>query len=141
MEKKIEMSVLLQTRLAPDQFPLSKQIQIASDVAKLCAGRLAGSEYPSFEDQEKTIEEFYQRIDKTLAYLETIKPEQFAQYESKTVQFPWNPGHHLDGKTYLNLYAVPNFYFHLTTAYSILRSSGVELGKGDFLFELPWKKN
>lgn len=139
--KKIDMSVLFQTRLAPDQFPLSKQIQITADVAKFSAARLSGIEAPGFEDKEQTLEEFMQRIDKTISFLEKFNEESFSDYETKIIRFHWNPGMHLDGKTYLNLYAIPNFYFHLTTAYSILRHCGVEIGKGDYLFQLPWKKD
>lgn len=139
--KKIDMSVLLQTRLAPDQFPLSKQIHITCDTAKFCAARLTGVEAPAFDDKEQTLEEFNARIDKTIAFLEKFRPEQFADWENKVVRFHYRPGYSLDGKTYLSAHAIPNFYFHLTTAYSILRASGVDLGKNDFLYELPWKQD
>ena len=138
--KKIEMSVLLQTRLAPDQFPLIRQIQISTDLAKGCAFRLTGVEAPVFEDKDQTCDELLQRIDKTISYLQTIKPEQFEGYEKKTVKFPWKPGVYLEGKPYLVQHALPNFYFHITTAYAILRHCGVELGKGDFLGEQSWMR-
>lgn len=137
--KKIDATVLLQTRLAPDQFPLMKQIQVTTDVAKGCAARLSGAEAPVFEDKEQTLDEAFQRIDKTIAFLQKFKVEDFKDYESKTVRFPWHPGKHLTGKDYLIQHAVPNFYFHLVTAYSILRASGVDLGKADFLGSQNWK--
>ncbi len=139
--KKVDMEVLFSTRLVPDQFPLSKQIQIACDGAKFCVSRLTGVEPPAFEDNEVTVEEFYDRIDKTIAFLKTVTEEQFQDYESKTVRFYWNPGMYLDGKSYLIQHAIPNFYFHLTTAYSILRASGVELGKPDYLGKQNWQKD
>jgi len=137
--RKIEMSVLLQSRLAPDQFPLGKQVQIACDTAKSCAARLAGLTAPTFEDSEKTVEEFLDRIDRSVEYLREFKPEQFQGYEKRKISFPWSPGHFLDGHNYLVQHAIPNFYFHLATAYSILRFNGVDLGKKDFLGDQNWK--
>lgn len=137
--KKIDVGILLQTRLVPDQFPLLKQIQIATDTAKGCVARLSGTEAPVFEDKEQKLEEIFQRIDKTLSFLGKFGTEDFKEYESKTVRFPWHPGKYMGGKDYLLQHAIPNFYFHMTTAYSILRASGVELGKGDFLGEQNWK--
>lgn len=139
--KKVGMDVLFNTRLVPDQFPLSKQIQIACDSAKFCASRLTGVEPPAFEDNEQTVGEFYDRIDKTIAFLKTVTENQFQDYETKSVSFYWNPGMYLDGKSYLIQHAIPNFYFHLTTAYSILRASGVELGKPDYLGKQNWQKS
>lgn len=139
--KKVEMDVLFNTRLVPDQFPLSKQIQIVCDSAKFCASRLTGAEPPAFEDNEQTVDEFYDRIDNTIAFLKTITEEQFEGFESKTISFYWNPGMHLDGKSYLIQHAIPNFYFHLATAYSILRASGVDLGKSDYLGKQNWQKD
>lgn len=137
--KKIDMGVFLQTRLAPDMFPLSKQVQIATDIAKGCMARLTKTTAPTFEDNEQTFEQFIERIDKTIAYIETIKPEQFKEFETAKIEFFWNPGKHLNGKDYLIQHAVPNFYFHVTTAYAILRSNGIDLGKGDYLGEQNWK--
>lgn len=137
--KKIDMSVLLQTRLAPDQFPLGKQIQITCDGAKFCASRLTGIEAPRFEDKETTLDEFMTRIDKTITFLQTITPGQFEGYEKKTARFHWRPGFYMEGKNYLIQHAIPNFYFHLATAYSILRASGVDLGKADYLGAQDWK--
>lgn len=138
--KKIDSSVLLQTRLAPDQFPFVRQIQIATDNAKGCVARLTDVKTPVFEDNEKTMDELMARIDKTVAFLNTIKPEDFKGYESKKASFPWYPGMYLEGKDYLVQHLLPNFYFHVTTAYSILRNNGMELGKGDYLGEQNWKK-
>lgn len=136
--KKIEPTVLFQTRLAPDQFPFIRQIQIATDNAKGCVARLSGKEAPVFEDKEQTLDELFQRLDKTISFLEKFNADDFKDYESKTIRFPWYPGKHLTGKAYLVQHAIPNFYFHMTTAYSILRASGVELGKGDFLGQQEW---
>ncbi len=137
--KKIDMGVLFQSRLAPDQFPLSRQIQIACDNAKMTAARMAGVEAPSFEDNEQTLEQFVTRIDKTIAFLEKFSADQFKDFESKKISFFWNPGFYLDGRTYMSQYALPNFYFHLTTAYSILRSCGLDLGKRDYLNQVNWQ--
>jgi uncharacterized protein len=139
--KKVDFSVLLQTRLAPDQFPLSRQIQIACDVAKTCCATLAGLPAPAMEDKEQTLEELMERIDRTLAFLQTINAEQFSNFEKRTFTSARRPGLHLEGRDYLHQHAIPNFYFHMTTAYSILRSNGVELGKRDYLGDPSWKKD
>lgn len=140
-KKKIQPEVLLETRLAPDQFPLGRQIQIACDNAKGCVARLSNTDAPVFEDNEQTLAEFTTRIDKTIEYIKKFKAEQFGNFDQCTVRFPWYPGKHMDGRTYLVQHAIPNFYFHMTTAYSILRANGVELGKGDFLGAQDWKKD
>lgn len=137
--KKIEMETFFQTRLAPDMFPLGRQIQIACDNAKGAAARLTGVTAPVFEDTEKTFDDYIARIQKTMAFLEGFKPEQFAGYETKVIEFPWYPGKYLTGKDYVAQYALPNFYFHMSAAYMILRANGVDLGKGDFLSNLNWK--
>lgn len=137
--KKIDMSVLLGTRLIADQFPLSKQIQITCDTAKMFIGRLTNLEVPKFEDKEQTLDEFMTRIDNTIAVLEKVKPEDFKGYEAKKITSSFKPGMVMDGKTYLISHAIPNFNFHFTTAYSILRSNGVEIGKNDYLGPI-WKQ-
>lgn len=137
--KKIDVNVFFSMRLAPDMFPLSKQIQIVSDNAKGIIGRLSSKPAPSFEDNEQTYEQFIERINKTMSYLESIKSEDFSGCESKKAEFPWHPGKCLEAKDYVIQHALPNFYFHLTTAYAILRSNGVELGKTDFLGNQNWK--
>lgn len=138
-QKKVDFSVLAQTRLVPDQFPFGRQIQIASDNAKGCAARLAGVESPKMEDTEQTYEEFVARIDRTLAFLDSIDPARLEGYESRKVSFPWSRNHHLTGRDYLVQHAIPNFYFHVATAYSILRSVGVDLGKRDYLGKQNWQ--
>ena len=132
--KKIEPTVLINSRLYPDMFSLVRQVQIASDAAKGCGARLAGLEPPKFEDNEATFPELLTRIDKTIAYLETLKPEQINGSEQKTItlQIRKNTLTFL-GMPFLLNFALPNFYFHVTTAYDILRHCGVEIGKQDFI--------
>src|SRR2546421_9284117 len=132
--KKIDQAVLLQTRLIPDMFPLVKQVQLTCDFAKNTLGRLTG-EPPKFPDEEKTIDELKARIAKTIDYVRSFKPEQVDATEDKDVTFPIGPQQTmtLKGAPYLIGFALPNFYFHATTAYDILRQCGVEIGKRDFL--------
>ncbi len=139
--KKFDVEVLLNSRLAPDQFNLIRQIQIACDTSKLCAARLTGQEAnaPVHEDNEKTLPELKQRLQKTISYLQTLKEKDFAGWEERRItQKRWE-GKTLSGKQYLFEHAVPNLYFHVTTAYSILRHNGVDIGKKDFLGELPFR--
>ena len=132
--KKIEPVVLINSRLYPDMFPLVRQIQVASDVAKGCGARLAGVEPPKFEDNEATFPELFARIDKTVTYLETLKPEQIDGSEQRTVTLQIrNRTTTFLGLPFLLNFALPNFYFHVTTAYDILRHCGVEIGKQDFI--------
>lgn len=137
--KKFDAKVLLEARLIADQFPLKRQIQIATDTAKGMAGRLSQKEVPAYEDNEQTPSELKARIQKTVAYLETFKDGDFENYQNVKVTFHFMPGKSLTGKDFYEQMAVPNFYFHLTTAYSILRANGVPIGKYDFLPELPLK--
>lgn len=139
-QKRIAPEVLFGSRLAPDQFPLSRQIQMVCDNAKLCSARLSGAEAPKHEDKEQTLPEFLARIDSTLAFLETLKPEQYEKFADKQIKFPWNPGVYLTGQDYVAQYALPNFYFHLTTAYAILRHNGLDVGKSDYLGPVSWRK-
>lgn len=139
-EKKFDVDVLLHSRLAPDQFHLIKQIQIACDTAKLCASRLTGKEAPVHEDKEKTLDEIRTRIASVVAYLSTFKSEDFAEAENKRVSQPRWEGKYLLGEEFAIQHAIPNLYFHVTTAYSILRHNGVAVGKKDYLGELPYKK-
>ncbi|MGH8547802.1 MAG: DUF1993 domain-containing protein [Methylococcales bacterium] len=135
--KKIEPTVLINSRLYPDMFPLVQQIQIASDVAKGCGARLAGLEPPKFEDNEATFPELLTRIDKTVAYLETLKPEQIDGSEQRTITLQIrNRTMNFLGMPFLLNFALPNFYFHVTTAYDILRHCGIEIGKQDFIGKL-----
>lgn len=131
--RKIDMSTFFGARLALDMLPLGRQIQIVTDNAKGCVARLTGVTAPVFEDKEVTFDDYINRINKTIAFLETAKPEQFQGYEARKAEFPWMPGKYLEGKDYLVQHALPNFYFHATTAYAILRHNGVDLGKSDFL--------
>lgn len=137
-QKKFDVNNFFQMRLAPDQFNLGKQIQICTDTAKGFAARLSKQTPPAYEDNEKTIQEFQARIDKTIKYLEGFKPSDFEGYEKTQATFPWYPGKALAAKDYIVTHAIPNFYFHMATAYSILRENGVDLGKADYLGEQPW---
>ena len=135
-EKKIEEAVLLQARLFPDMFPLVRQVQIAGDFAKGVGARLSGQEVPKYEDSEGTIDELIARLDKTIAYLQPLKPEQFAGAAERVVTLPFRPDQPMGGEVYLIDFAIPNFYFHATTSYAILRHLGLGIGKGDFVGEV-----
>lgn len=132
--KKIDSSVLINARLYPDMYPLSRQVQIATDVAKGAVSRLAGVEPPKYEDNEASFPELLARIDKTIALLESFLPEQIDGSEEKTINLPMH-GKTItfEGLPYLLNYVLPNVYFHVATAYAILRHNGVEIGKKDFL--------
>jgi hypothetical protein len=132
--KKIDQSVFLSARLAPDMFALVRQIQVAADFAKNTAGRLAGVELPKFADEEKSFEELKVRIAKSMDFLKGLKPAQIDGSEAKEITFPLGgKPTTFKGQQYLVNFALPNFYFHLTAAYAILRHNGVELAKRDFL--------
>jgi hypothetical protein len=135
--KKFDANVLLTSRLAPDQFPFVKQVQLASDTAKAFAARLNGQDPVSMPDTENTMEELKARIDATIAVLESVKPEDVNGKEDSQVTIKWFPGKFITGFDYATEYALPNFFFHVTTAYAILRHNGVNLGKTDFLGGLP----
>jgi len=132
--KKIDPAVLVNARLYPDMFPLLRQVQIASDSVKAGAARLAGLEPPSYEDNEKTLPELIARAKKTAAFLETLKPAQFEGSEDRTIKWKSRTiERSMQGQPYLVHQVLPNLYFHVTTAYNILRHNGVELGKMDYL--------
>ena len=132
--RKIDPSVLVVARLAPDMHPLKNQVQIASDSAKGAASRLAGVETPSWPDTETTFPELQARIKKTIDYLQTFKPEQFEGAETKTVTLPLPGGEmKFTGQEFLFGFVLPNFFFHVTTAHAILRHNGVPIGKMDYL--------
>ncbi len=132
--KKIDPAVLLSQRLYPDMFELTRQVQAITDFAKAATARLANVPVPSFADTETTIPELKARIAKTLAFLETIKPEQMEGAEQKMLTIKVGPTEMtFTGQDYLLHFALPNFYFHAATAYGILRSCGVEIGKRDFM--------
>jgi hypothetical protein len=133
-EKGGDPQTLIESRLAPDMLPFKAQIFIATDTAKGCAARLAGVEVPSFPDIETTIPELRARIDKTVAFLESVDAGAVSAADDKPVQLKF-PNATLDftGKSYVTSFALPNFYFHVTTAYALLRSYGVSIGKRDYL--------
>jgi hypothetical protein len=133
--KKIQPAVLLQARLFPDMFPLVKQVQIACDFAKGMAARLAGVDVPAHEDNEQTFAELYARIEKVLSFIESVDPSAFEGSEAREIVLrPGTPRElKLPGQAYLVHYALPQFYFHVTTAYAILRHNGVEIGKMDYI--------
>lgn len=138
--KKIDVEVLLNSRLAPDQFNLIRQVQIACDTAKLGAARLAGKEAPVHEDKEKTLPELTARINDVVAYLGTFSPADFQGASERKISQPRWEGKYLTGAEFAAQHALPNIYFHITTAYAILRHNGVEIGKKDYLGEMPYKK-
>ena len=132
--KKIEPSVLLNARLAPDMFPLTRQVQIATDFAKGLVARLAGQEPPKYADTETTIDELKARIAKTIAYIKEFKPAQIDGSEEKDINITLGgQPRSFKGENYLVNFAMPNFYFHMTTAYAILRHNGLDIGKGDYM--------
>lgn len=132
--KKIDASVLLAARLFPDMFPLTKQVQIACDFAKGSVARLAGQEPPSFEDNETTIDALKARIRRTVEFIEGVKEGQLAGGETREIVLKIrDQAYNYKGLPYLAHIALPNFFFHATTAYDILRHNGVELGKRDFI--------
>ena len=137
--KKIDPAVLLQSRLYPDMFPLVRQIQTAADLAKNGASRLAGVEFPGYEDNETTIDQLKGRLAKTAAYLKTVDTKKIDGSADREITFPLGPTNrgHMNGADYLNHFLLPNFYFHITTAYAILRHYGVDVGKRDYLGNIP----
>jgi len=137
--KKFDVNTLATARLAPDQYPFVRQIQAACDQAKFTAAKLTGKEAPSHPDTEKTIAEIRDRIHTVVAYLATFKREDFNGAEERPCSHTWMGGKTLRGVDYLNHFALPNFYFHLTTAYDILRHNGVDVGKMDYIVDLPFR--
>jgi hypothetical protein len=133
--KKFDPSVYMTLRLAPDMLPLPSQVRIASDAAKGCTARLAGVEIPVFEDNEATVNELRERIRRTLAFIETVPAAAFAGSEQRDIVIPARnrDPRRFKGEYYLQHWALPNFFFHATTLYALLRHNGVDLGKGDFL--------
>lgn len=129
-----DSAVLVGSRLAPDMYPFSGQIQIATDAAKGCVARLAGVDVPSFADTESSIAELKERIAKTLSFVQSFKPEQIDGTEEKTITLKL-PSREISfpGQVFVQHFVLPNLYFHITTAYAILRFNGVKLGKMDFI--------
>ncbi len=133
--RKFDTAVYLGLRLAPDMLPFASQIRIASDTAKGCVARLSGQEPPKFEDNEATLDELRQRIRKTIDYVQSVPASAIDGSEARDIVLPMRNRDplHFAGEFYLKHWALPNFFFHCTTAYALLRHSGVALGKPDFL--------
>jgi hypothetical protein len=139
--KKFDPAVFLNWRLAPDMLTFTRQIQIACDMAKNGASRLAGVEPPKFDDNETSIEALKARVAKTLAHVKSLDAGKIDGATDRTITFPLGPNNkgEMKGGDYLNHFVLPNFYFHITTTYAMLRSCGVEIGKQDFLGKIPMK--
>ena len=139
--KKLDPATLPSYRLAPDMFALARQVQVACDQAKNGASRLAGVEPPKYEDTEKTIDELKARVAKTVAYLKSLDKAKIDAAADREITFPLGPVNKgsMKGDDYLTHFVLPNFYFHLTATYAILRHAGVEVGKRDFLGQIPLK--
>lgn len=133
-DRKFDPAVLLGARLAPDMLPFVRQVQIACDSAKFCVARLAGVDAPRFEDDEATVAELRDRIARTLAFVGSVSAAQVDGTEDKDITVPRREGAVvMKGEPYLKHFAMPNFYFHVTTAYALLRHNGVPLGKSHYL--------
>lgn len=137
--KKVDFSVYLGSRLAPDQFNLTRQVQIACDTAKMCAARLTGKTAPVHEDNETTLAELKARIQKVLDYLGTFTPADYKDAASIKVSQPRWEGKYLTGAEFAVQHAIPNLHFHIVTAYAILRHNGIAIGKKDYLGDMPYK--
>ena len=132
--KKIDPAVMLSQRLYPDMFALTRQVQIATDGAKAAGARLAGIAVPSFADEERSFDEVQARINKTIDFLSSLSKSQFEGAADRVITFKSGGGEKsFKGSDYLGLWAFPNFFFHVATAYNILRHNGLEIGKGDYL--------
>ena len=137
--KKFEPTNLLNARLAPDQFDLTRQIQITCDTAKAFVSKMSGRAAPVHEDTESSVSELKQRIQKTIQYLSDFKPADFNGWEAQKITNPRREGKYLAGSDFAMSHAIPNFYFHFTMAYSILRNNGVDVGKKDYLGPINWR--
>ena len=133
--KKFDPAVYLSARLAADMLPFPRQVQIATDNAKGCVARLAGVDIPKFEDNEATLDDLRERVRKTLAFIRSVPKEKFEGADERAIELPMRGREPLrfKGEDYLRHFALPNFYFHATTTYALLRHYGVDLGKSDFL--------
>jgi hypothetical protein len=132
--KKFDTAVLLAARLAPDMLPFTRQIQIACDGAKFAVARLAGVEAPKFADEETSFDQLRERIRKTIDYVQSVPAAQIEGTEDREIAIPRRDGTlTMKGEPYLREYVLPNFFFHVTTAYALLRHNGVDLGKTDYL--------
>jgi hypothetical protein len=135
--RKFDPEVYVHSRLAPDQYAFVQQVQAACDTAKMTVAKMTGKEWPSHPDTEKTLDEVRARIRTCLAYLETFSREEFVGSEDRRCSHTWMGGKAMRGGDYLDHFALPNFHFHVTLAYEILRHNGVAIGKTDFLVTLP----
>lgn len=138
-KKKFDVNTLIKFRLAPDQLAFDRQIQTMCDNAKFIAGRLTGKEWPTHPDTEVTFDQLRSRIALVITYLDTFKPEDFADSEDRKISLPWMDGKWMRGDEYVTQFALANFYFHTVTAYSILRHNGIELGKRDYIGGVPMR--
>jgi hypothetical protein len=139
--KKIDPSVVVGWRLAPDMFALGRQVQVACDQAKNGGARLADAEPPKFEDNETTLDQLKERIAKTVAYVKTLDAKTIDASADREITFPLGPAKgQMKGGDYLNHFVLPNFYFHLAAAYACARACGVDIGKRDFLGAIPIKR-
>ena len=134
-EKNIEPAALTQTRMFPDMFPLSKQVQVACDFARGVSARLVGAEVPKYDDNERTFDELRGLIARSLAFIEGFSPAQFeGAAQREIVTRPGTPKERrFDGQSYLLSYGLPQFFFHVATAYALLRHNGIEIGKRDYM--------
>ena len=139
-EKGFNAEILVQERLAPDQYGLVQQVQSACDAAKFAAAYLSGQKAPSHPDTETTMADLRARIATCVAYLKSFKAGDFTGAEERRVAPAWMGGNSVRGETYIHRISVPNFYFHVTTAYAILRHNGVTLGKQDFVGVKSWEE-
>lgn len=133
VEHGISEETMLGNRLAPDMFPLARQIQIATDNAKGAAARFCGIEPPVYEDTETSVAQLRERISKTVAFLDSLSPEQFKDAQAQAIKLRYYPEQHFDAYDYLTQYALPNFFFHVNVAYALLRAMGADIGKSDYL--------
>lgn len=138
--KKVDMGVLLNARLAPDQFNLIKQVQIACDSAKMCVSKLTGKDAPVHDDKETTLADLQKRISETIGFITSVSEKDFAGAAERKVTTPRWEGKYLMGHEYATQHSIPNVYFHITVAYEILRHNGVEIGKKDYLGPMPFKQ-
>ncbi|MEI7720083.1 MAG: DUF1993 domain-containing protein [bacterium] len=136
-EHRLDEGKLLQDRLAPDMFPLVKQVQVATDQAKGASARLSGMEAPKFEDTEATVAELQARIDKTIEFIQSVPQSAFAGAGERQITISYFPGKFMTGFDYARDYAIPNFFFHISMAYALVRKNDVPVGKADFMNGLP----
>ncbi|HEU0034508.1 MAG TPA: DUF1993 domain-containing protein [Kofleriaceae bacterium] len=137
--RKFDVNNLMKARLAPDQFSFDRQVQTACDNAKFIPARLCGREWPPHPDTETTVEQLRARIASVAEFLDTFKPDDFAGAEDRRISLPWMEGKWMRGEEYVAQFGLPNFYFHITTVYAILRHNGVELGKRDYIGGVPMR--